>query len=75
MKTAVLANDAYVTLMYLYRWVRRLLRTLLIFWSTPCHFSRHFICSFSILLKGGSMYYPLLSIALGSVLGAWLRWF
>ena len=21
------------------------------------------------------MYYPLLSIALGSVLGAWLRWF
>jgi hypothetical protein len=26
-KTAVLANDAYVILIYLYYWVRRLLRT------------------------------------------------
>ncbi len=52
LKTAVLANDAYVTLIYLYRWVRRLLRTLLIFGVRHVIFSFIIFCSFSISLKG-----------------------
>jgi hypothetical protein len=51
------------------------LRTLLIFGVRHVTFPIIFVCSFSISLKGWFYVLSLLSIALGSVLGAWLRWF
>ena len=39
------------------------------------HFPSFFVSPFSSPLTGGSLYYPFLSISLGSVLWAWLRLF
>lgn len=76
LQTAIVANDAYVT------WTGGRSRACSILYLefadekiSSTSKNLYPILHFLQIFLGWAMYYPLISIALGSVLGAWLRWF